>query len=374
LTARWAQRIADGKSTVFSGAGVWPLLGLLATGAEGATREELSAAFALAPEGAARAVHAFLDLVGGSDELGAALALWFRPEVAPYQAWLEPFPPRSVNKLTGDDAADQAELDAWARNNTRGLIKRMPCRLNPSTLLVLASAIVVETLWQKPFQERSGTVEGPWAGREIPLLTRRVGGPEVRVIEGGDGPVTITRVDGGDVDVCLLIGEPDAAASGVLAAGVAVLAEPDAGVPVSAWTGKSGAPGVVAVTETTAAFPQTHLTCTPFDIEAEHDLLKLADAFGLATASDANRARFPGISEQPLCVGGARQSAMAQFTAGGFKAAAVTAMTMATAAMMRGQPTTLTTVDYTRPFGFAAVHRASGLVLAAGWIAEPPPA
>jgi hypothetical protein len=31
-------------------------------------------------------------------------------------------------------------------------------------------------------------------------------------------------------------------------------------------------------------------------------------------------------------------------------------------------------VDYTRPFGFAAVHRASGLVLAAGWIAEPPPA
>ncbi|WSV18838.1 hypothetical protein OG588_32405 [Streptomyces prunicolor] len=45
LTARWAG-VADG-GTVFSAAGVWPLLALLADGAGGAARAELAdAAFA----------------------------------------------------------------------------------------------------------------------------------------------------------------------------------------------------------------------------------------------------------------------------------------------------------------------------------------
>jgi hypothetical protein len=33
----------------------------------------------------------------------------------------------------------------------------------------------------------------------------------------------------------------------------------------------------------------------------------------------------------------------------------------------------LTTISYTRPHGFAAVHRGSGLVLVAGWVARPDP-
>ncbi|MGW3041382.1 hypothetical protein ACWC9T_15390 [Kitasatospora sp. NPDC001159] len=34
----------------------------------------------------------------------------------------------------------------------------------------------------------------------------------------------------------------------------------------------------------------------------------------------------------------------------------------------------LARVSFARPFGFLAVHRLSGLVLAAGWVTEPDPA
>lgn len=51
LTARWAGVSEDG--TVFSAAGVWPLLAHLANGAEGAARAELAEALGL-PAGQAR--------------------------------------------------------------------------------------------------------------------------------------------------------------------------------------------------------------------------------------------------------------------------------------------------------------------------------
>ncbi|BCK67125.1 hypothetical protein Srufu_010780 [Streptomyces libani subsp. rufus] len=64
--------------------------------------------------------------------------------------------------------------------------------------------------------------------------------------------------------------------------------------------------------------PSLRLTTTGFTVGADHDLLERADLFGLATAADTSRGHFPD-----------------------------------------------------RPFGFLAVHRASGLVLVAGWVATP---
>ncbi|MFF4426229.1 serpin family protein [Streptomyces sp. NPDC001549] len=107
---------------------------------------------------------------------------------------------------------------------------------------------------------------------------------------------------------------------------------------------------------------------------AEHDLLDHAGLFGPGTASDDSFAHFPGISSEPLAIGSARQSAMARFHATGFEAAAVTAVAARPggAAPPRVQHRVRRAeVRFDRPFGFLAVHRASRLVLAAGWVTDP---
>jgi hypothetical protein len=66
LTARWAATIAPDRSTVFSGAGIWPLLVYAAAGTEGTERAELVAATASADpaEATAVAVHCPPDVIG----------------------------------------------------------------------------------------------------------------------------------------------------------------------------------------------------------------------------------------------------------------------------------------------------------------------
>jgi hypothetical protein len=70
----------------------------------------------------------------------------------------------------------------------------------------------------------------------------------------------------------------------------------------------------------------------------------------------------------------APQAAMATFTADGFKAAAITALAMAAGSMLaheRRSRKLRVQVTFDRPFGFVAVHRPTGLILVAGWVAEP---
>ena len=117
--------------------------------------------------------------------------------------------------------------------------------------------------------------------------------------------------------------------------------------------------------------PETRLECVAFSLSAQHDLLRHADVFGLGHVSGFGD-RFPGISDVPLYLSQARQDVVAEFTESGFKAAAVTVMMTATAAIARPpSEVRVTTISYTRPFGFAAVHRGTGLVLVAGWVAKP---
>jgi serine protease inhibitor len=112
-----------------------------------------------------------------------------------------------------------------------------------------------------------------------------------------------------------------------------------------------------------------------FRVEAEHDLLKRPEVFGLAAVTSTDRGHFPAISPKPLAISQAKQSAMAEFTAEGFEAAAVTAMAAVGAGMRPVPPRRVKEirVELDRPFGFFASHRTSGLILAAGWVAEPEP-
>jgi hypothetical protein len=327
--------------------------------------------------GAARELLAHLASVSGLD---AALGLWTHHESALREEWRAGLP-AGTHGVFGDDLVTaQERLDAWAAERTGGLVERMPVTLTRDARMVLATALALRTGWRQPFTERPlRPGAGPWQGRTLRGLHRRSVRPDrVGVTGTPDGFVTALTVPGDNgVDVHLALGEERMTPGQVLAAGVGIV---ERGLPLTGGGalphGHVG-PGLqVEQQPATAPEPRTlDVTTAAFEVRADHDLLASAGLFGLAAATDTGAGHFPGVSPYPLAVGEARQSAVAQFGALGFRAAAVTAvMPVAAGAMPQYRyETTVVRVAFDRPFAFLAVDRESRLVLAAGWVAEPAP-
>ncbi|MFH9799902.1 serpin family protein [Streptomyces virginiae] len=378
LTARWAGASEDG--TVFSAAGVWPLLAHLADGAEGAARAELAEALGLPAGRAAAAARELLAAMGAVRGLDAALGLWTERTLELRQEWKAGLPADAHGVLTGDSVADHRALDAWTAKRTGGLIDRMPVTLTEDTQMVLASALTMRTRWLNPFHEMElETAYEPWAtkprlglGRSSTVLDR------VGVAATPAGHVTQLKVLGSNaLDVHLLLGEEGMRPGHVLGAGVDILAARCAVVPGPRLPYGNVGPGlrVQKVRSTRPEPPSLHVKTVAYDVNASHDLLKLHQLFGLTAAQDTSRGHFPGISDFPLAIGSAQQNTTARFDALGFEAAAVSAY----GAVGAGIPdlryvTTRISAAFDRPFGFLALHRHTRLVLAAGWVTDPLPA
>ncbi|MEV7534101.1 serpin family protein [Streptomyces hydrogenans] len=378
LSGRWAAALPAGPGgTVFSAACVWPLLAFLADGAAGPARDELEDALGLRADGAAAAARGLLaamDRIRGS---AAAVGLWARPGLPLRDAWVSGLPGAALGRFTGDDAADQAALDAWVAERTGGLIPEMPVRVDGAALLVLAAAQTLRTRWLRPFDQSGLEPEDdPWAGRDLVGLYRstslldRVGVAPTPV-----GPLTVLRVLGDTgVDVHLLLGEDGVAPGAVLAGGLGVL---DGSYrPVSGDALPLGRPGpglLVEYARSTTREPELRVATSPFDLTGEHDLLASAGVFGLTAAADDRHGHFPGVGDVPLAVRQAGQAARARFTEDGFEAAAVTALHAVAGGCAPRAPYQIRRVslEVDRPFGFLAVHRTSRLVLSAGWVADP---
>ncbi|MEV4109374.1 hypothetical protein [Nonomuraea sp. NPDC049695] len=144
LTARWAET-CTGESVVMAGAGAWPLLAHLASAAEGQGRRELQEAVGMDATTASRAARAVLSIMDGSPAIRSAPGLWSRPNLTLHPAWITALPAGMHGELTSDPAADRLRLDAWAAEQTGGLIPAMPLQVIDRTLLVLAMALTVRT-------------------------------------------------------------------------------------------------------------------------------------------------------------------------------------------------------------------------------------
>jgi hypothetical protein len=250
----------------------------------------------------------------------------------------------------------------------------MPCQLSPSLELLLASALTVDTEWLEKLKPSSGRGVGAWADLTIPLLSRAASPDDTWLARTPGGPLTVSLLEGSDdIDVYLLLGEEGRDAESVLGDGLATLDTlTEHGIPLTEW-GEDRPPGVSVTTVRNATGqPETRLECVAFELSDEHDLLTSPEVFGFGHVSSSG-GHLPGISDTPLRVGQARQDVVAEFSAEGFKAAAVTAIGVARAAFARSaeHEAQRTTISYTRPHAFAAVHRTSGLVLVAGWVAKP---
>ncbi|MFI5683824.1 serpin family protein [Streptomyces sp. NPDC051636] len=380
LTARWAWAAEGGTGgTVFSAAGVWPLLAFLADGAAGPARAELAEALGLPAEqaaGAARELLAGMDAIPGLD---CALGLWTDRALALREEWRAGLPAETHGVFGGDLATDQQTLDAWAAKRTGGLVERMPVTLTRDARMVLATALALRTDWPRPFGERPLCPDaGPWQGRTLLGLHRRGVRPDrVGVARTPDGFVTALKVPGDNgLDVHLVLGEERMTPGQVLGAGVAVVEREQAVTGGGQLPYGHVGPGLYVEREPSVSPEPVTLdvTTVAYDVRADHDLLALDRLFGLATARDARQGHFPGISAAPLAIGAARQSAVAQFGALGFRAAAVTAVMPAPGAVPQFRyETTVVRAVFDRPFGFVAVDRATCLVLAAGWVTEPTP-
>jgi hypothetical protein len=378
LTARWADTATGG--TVFSAAGVWPLLAFLADGASGAARAELADAVGMPADQAAGAARELLALMSSMRGLDSALGLWTKRGLDVREEWRAGVPADTYGVLDDDLQAGQKVLDAWAAERTGGLIEHMPVTLAEDVMMVLASALALRTDWPRPFDERRLAAEaGPWQGRTLLGLWRRgVRLDRIGVANTPAGFVTELKVPGDNgIDVHLLLGEERMTPGQVLGAGVDILGRRLPVVPSGQLPYGEVGPGLLIEQQrcTTPQPPELAVTTVAYDMSARHDLLELHGLFGLTTARDTDYGHFPGISAFPLAIGAAEQSTVAQFGALGFRAAAVTAIAPVPAGALPDYRyvTTVVKARFDRPFGFLAVHRESRLALTAGWVTDPAP-
>jgi serine protease inhibitor len=382
LTVRWARSHRDRRSTVMAGAGVWPLLAILAAGADGTARQELENATQIRAEDATEVARSAFALLGSCRAISTALGVWIASGISVRDSWHKYLPPGTLGRLQGDDH-DQRRLDRWAEEKTLGIIPQIPVSIDAGTLLLLASALTVRTRWLRTFRTDdfpSFTSKGPWVRRHDFTTIGRTG-PEVDevsvVTSSSLGPMTLLEVQGeSDITVFLVLADQAAVPGDVMAEAANAVAS-HAPRRLGSWL-RDGetAPGLSArtVTSEAASPPTIDIVTVPFRIESQHDLLNEASIFGLEAARDRSAGHFAAISPTPLYVQQAKQEAMAAFSAEGFESAAVTAMGISLGAHIGREEAHKhleISVQYDRPFAFLSVHRPSGLILGTGWVAEP---
>ncbi|MBR7836157.1 hypothetical protein KDL01_22965 [Actinospica durhamensis] len=379
MTARWIGSRTDDESSIFCAPSAWPLLALLAHAADGPGRKELEHAVGLPAADARTAALEILTSLREMTAIRSALGVWATEQCLLDPMWISGLPLGTVGRLAGDPALDAPVLDEWVRQHTGGLIEKMPVEVDDETLLVLAAAMSVRTTWIRPFTDfgpSRGPGDGVWRDRRYSTLSRVSGVMDrVNVAPTNHGEITCLEILGdAGITVHLVIGEQGRSSRHVLEGGL--LARSGYGRNGSQLRVGETAPGLL-VEQVPDDEPHDRLLIQMprFSIDAEHDLLKYPEVFGLDTVTDTSRGHFPGIGPQPSAISQAKQSAAAHFTAKGFEAAAVTAVARAAGGMPPTPPRRVKQISVLldRPFGFFASHRSSGLILAAGWVAEPEP-
>jgi len=364
LTAQWCTRLGSGDFAL-SGAGLWPLLALLASAADEQAGAELTTALGRPAESGQQDALELIEILRGGVSTTAALGVWMRKGIPLDERWAAGLPEGVVRALT-----DQAALDRWASEETGGLIEEFPLEVTAGIVLILASALAARVKWRNPFDasprgsrvswDDPGEPDQQWLSRTTYDLA------EAAVL---DGAVTRIVVEGdGDVDVHLLLGDQQPAE--VLAAGLRELAG-EAEVRSAA---ESAGPGLnVRRVPSSSRRDILGLRVPSFAITSRHDLMEHDELFGLRLVADPRTSHLPHLSPVPLFVSDGAQDVLARFFAEGFEAAAITAFDLAVTGMPPDELYEVTFVEATfdRPFGFIAVHRPSRLAVVAGWVSSP---
>ncbi len=352
--ARARTQLGAEQTPVISYAGLWLLLASLSANASGAAATELAEILGLPAD---RATQTVKDVLAQEHPVVAtALGCWVRGEFA--RGAQLPVPPAPM--------PDQAGLDAWAEQNTRGLIRRFPADARFAELLI-ASAVVLEPSWVRPLPVVDGRLELRTRTQAI-LDTRAAGRVAVAIPDSRDG-----------IDVISVIAAPDVAPGSVWSGLDEVVARLLAG-DLEHGTLPSGSPDLAdghawTLRQETVREPSWSAPEDGADVwtsrlprwsaDADTDL---TEAPGVAEVVQALRDAAPALAGPAKC----NQAAHAAYTENGFSAAAVTAMAVAGGLPSFVERTVRRiVVEFDRPHALVAVARGGaweGVPLVSCWV------
>lgn len=331
------QSLGTAQTPAISYLGLWLLLARLAPVATGAHRERLADVLGVSCEDASSLAADLLDAPHRT--VAAALGAWSR------------VPPTATIPVALDELPDQAGLDRWASEHTRGLIERFPLQVNPLTMLVLATALVLQPRWTKKMRTDEN-------GRLV-----LDGGLQTIVDTNAAGLVAVAKPFSEDaVDVVSVVAAPDLSPIDVWRATDEVVAQLNEG---ALWHGETPGDELVdghawTVRETIEAVDlldapgddclwRSHLPRWKASVDTA-----LTAAPGVAELVASLGQAVPGLDGPIECV----QAATAAYDEHGFEAAAVTAIGM-TAGAPHFVERTVRRVDVTfdRPHAVVAVAR-----------------
>ena len=327
----------------------------------------------------------------------AAAAVWSEEghatdaRIASWQAGLPP-------QVDTGPVPGQAELDAWARRQTQGLIDGFPVDARQPLIWLLATALATRVSWERPFDLAPASALGsasPWA-RTLTQVLRTPHEPGNGRVPGHDQFIAATEA-AGDVAV-----HAASARDGLLVVSVAAAAEVQAASVLSAaydlapalavgrpLTRRSlfdlplGEGPAWTITEehtNTAAGRREERCIAVLPAWSAHSTHELTDPrLGFATVRHAL---------DPIDPWQASQAAMARYTRIGFEAGAVTALAIALSAIAHrpgvrraaelrfGHPFAVVAVavDNARPqdsHGAAPRSPWQGLPVFSAWVANP---
>lgn len=381
--ARYAERLhasAGDRHHVASPLGAWLLLALAAGAATGPVRDELAGALGADVPAAGRIAAALL--AEPHPAVLAAAGTWVRPDARTdaLRAWLSTLPPQ----VGTGDLPPQADLDAWAREHTTGLIERFPLTLTPQVMLVMATALATRVSWERPFELAPAAELGPSAALGVAgsVLHTPAGRGHDQFIaateRAGDVAVHAARAREG-LTVVSVAAAPDVPAVDVLAAAYDLAPTVAAGRPGprrSLWGLPLGDGPAWTLTERralTTAPDGREERCTAvlpaWSARSEHELGLPELGFPAAAGAIAGLVG-PGFVYQ------ARQAAVARYHRVGFEAAAVSAMMVLTSAPVERDGLVRTArLRFGHPYAVVAVATGggpwAGLPVFSAWVAEP---
>ncbi|MFE9725218.1 serpin family protein [Streptomyces sp. NPDC005794] len=347
LGEQWIRELErpGGGGFVCSPAGLWLALTALAAGARTETAEELRALLGVAGEEAAAVVTETARDWRRTAALNVATRVW--NGVPLHSAYEHSLPDVAFGPV------DVAEIDAWVREETGGLIERLPLDLGGDVALALVNVLALKALWEVPF-DMTRTRDVPFtdaAGTSLPVPTMHApvrrgdvwttAGAyvvELRCRSDRDGAVPAR--------VRFVLGEPGQGAAQVL--------------PL-AW-----APG-----EPRSALDADAVTFSlpRFTLRTEVRITEQLPALGVRLATDPAVADFSGLSPVRLHLSEAVQEAVVKIAEKGVEAAAVTVVAARSAAP---RPRVVRHVAFDRPFGIVVLDGSSDVPLFAGWQADVP--
>ncbi|MFF9689293.1 serpin family protein [Streptomyces sp. NPDC014623] len=347
LGEQWVRELArpGDRSFVCAPAGLWLALTAVAAGARTETAAELRALLGVAGPEAAHVVTGAARAWGRTEALNVATRVWNGVPLHP--EYEQSLPDVAFGPV------DVAEIDAWVRERTGGLIERLPLDLGGAVALALVDVLALKAFWETAF-DVTRTRDAPFtdaAGTSTPVATMHapVGPADVWTVPGAYVVELRCRAEPGGpapVRARFVLGEPDEGAARVL--------------PLAWAPEEARAP--LHADAVTLALPR-------FTLRTNHRVTDHLPALGVRLATDPAAADLSGLAPVPLCITEVVQEAVVKVAEKGVEAAAVTVV--ATRSSVPG-PRVVKHIAFDRPFGVVVLDGSSDVPLFTGWQADIP--